>query len=201
MTTTERKPDYPNLLILIGASAGGLPVISEIIGELPETFQAAIVVATHRNPAKSENSLAKVLESNTQLRVEEPHQGEHIDCTTIYVGHPRDAVEVEGRNLQLHGIESHWDRIHRIDELFQSAADSAGPNACGVLLSGVLRDGVNGLKAIHDAGGICIVQHPDDAQFSDMPSTALQEVPVQFVGTGTEIARHLIEIAEGRVCR
>jgi two-component system chemotaxis response regulator CheB len=92
-------------------------------------------------------------------------------------------------------------RIQRIDELFLSAARHARHNAVGIILSGTLWDGVEGLRAIHDAGGKCIVQDPGEAAVEDMPRNALKSVDVDFVGTTDEIASLLVELAAGRSCQ
>ena len=70
----------------------------------------------------------------------------------------------------------------------------------GVILSGLLWDGVEGLSAIHQAGGKCLVQSPADAIFQDMPLHAIDAVDIDFVGTADEIAQRLIEIARPRSC-
>lgn len=198
MNQTQDSPNQ-NLLVVIGASAGGLPVITRIVQQLPQTFQGAILVATHRDPSQTTNMLKNVLGYNSRLRVRQPVEGEKITCTTIYVGRSCDSIVVDGREIHLDFVDE-VRRLRRIDELFLSAA-VAGKNAVGVILSGMLWDGVEGLKAIHEAGGKCIVQDPLEALFPDMPQHALDEVPVDFVGTADEIASVLMEMATGRHCQ
>ncbi|MEQ8208874.1 MAG: chemotaxis protein CheB [Lacipirellulaceae bacterium] len=194
------QPQYPNLLIVIGASAGGLQQIVKIIRELPDYFQATVLFACHRDP-KSPNVLHEILAKNTDLKVKQPIAGEKLVCTTIYVGKPEESVEVEGRHLRTEIDISDLARMERIDDLFKSAAQSAGENAVGVILTGMLSDGVEGLKAINEAGGYCMVQDPDDAEFESMPVSALKEVDADFVGTTDAITQKLISLAEGRVCK
>lgn len=194
------KPQYPNLLIVIGASAGGLQQIVKIIRKLPDYFQATVLFACHRSP-ESPNVLHEILGRNTDLTVRQPIEGERLCCTTIYVGKPKETIEIEGRELHAEMDESDLARMERIDELFKSAAESAGENAVGVILTGMLSDGVEGLKAINAAGGYCIVQDPEDAEFESMPINALKEVDVDFVGTTGEITQKLIQLAEGRTCK
>lgn len=194
------ESQYPNLLIVIGASAGGLQQIVKIVRELPDYFQATVLFACHRSP-NAPNVLHEILAKNTDLNVKQPIEGEKLVCTTIYVGRPDESVEVEGRHLHAEQDISDLARVERIDDLFKSAAESAGKNAVGVILTGMLSDGVEGLKAIKAADGYCMVQDPDEAEFESMPVNALKEVDVDFVGTTHELAQRLIQLAEGRSCQ
>lgn len=196
----QQAERFPNLLVVIGASAGGLSPIRSIVSQLPSTFQGVVVVATHRDPAAKENSLLDILGRDARLTVREPVDGESLQCTTIYVGHPSQTFQLDGRGAQLDDIAGHMERSQRIDELFHSAARHAGSNAVGIILSGTLDDGIAGLKAIHEAGGTCIVQDPQKAKFEGMPREALATVDVDLVGDATEIASLLVELAAGRSC-
>lgn len=192
--------EYPNLLVAIGASAGGVRAIGDIVEELPEDFQAAVVVATHR-AASRDNLLAQVLQNRTRLKVFEPTHGEELTCTRLYVGRGQEMIEVEGRDFQIDIDHDGARKLRRIDDLFVSVAESAGENAVGVVLTGMLWDGVAGLQAIDEAGGVCIVQDPLDASFASMPLNALDAVDVDYVGTTKEIAHRLVELARNRNCR
>lgn len=193
-------PNFPNLLVVIGASAGGVKPLQRIITQLPRSFQGIVIIATHRDPAVTKNDLADIFRQNTRLTVREPVEGESLHCTTLYIGNPSQSVLVEGRTAHIDEVTGHMERLQRIDELFRSAARNAGPNAVGVILSGTLWDGVAGLQAIHEAGGKCIVQDPRDATYKDMPEKALDQVDVDYVGTADEIASILMELAAGRNC-
>ena len=196
--------DYPNLLIAIGASAGGLPVISQVVEQLPQSFQGTIVIANHRNP-KAPNAMPEIIRRRTRITVAEPEDDSPIECTTIYIGAPAETVEVEDDDSDGDAVfdveidTSDYARLHRIDDLFKSVAEVAGKNAVGVVLTGMLWDGVEGLQAIHIAGGLCIVQDPEEAQFRSMPDNALSAVVPDFVGTADQIASYLTELGcQGR---
>ena len=191
---------YSNLIIAIGGSAGGIKEIVTIISRLPEDYQGCIVVATHRAPESHKNVLAKLLGFKARVEVSEPHDQECLECTTVFVGAPDEKVEVKFDEFHIERDATGKSKLKRIDDLFSSVAKSAKHNAVGVILSGMLSDGVQGLKDIHDAGGYCIVQDPEDAEFDSMPNNALAEVDANFVGTAEEIADVLIEIARGRKC-
>lgn len=183
-----------NLVVAVGASAGGLEEISSIVEWLPTWFMGTMVVAYHRSPSHV-NMLAKILAHRARVQVEEPEDDDFLETTVIYVGRSTDRVEVDGEQFDVEEDVSFGARMRRIDDLFESVAESAGPNAIGVILSGMLSDGVEGLRAIHEAGGYCIVQSPEDAQFASMPLNALRAVPVNFVGTSEEIASVIMELS------
>ena len=198
--TTEPTTAYSNLIVAIGGSAGGIKEIVTIISKLPEDYQGCIVVATHRRPSH-ENMLAKVIGYKARVEIAEPYDHECLECTTVFVGAPDEKVEVEFDEFHIERDPTGKSKLKRIDDLFSSVAKSAKHNAVGVILSGMLSDGVQGLKDIHNAGGYCIVQDPKDAEYDSMPVNALAEVPANFVGTAEEIANVLIEIAKERKCR
>ena len=186
-------------MIAIGSSAGGYLEVVKIISALPETFQASIVLASHRNPDLA-NTMVAALENKAKINVVEPWDDESLQCANIYVGAPNQRVEVDGNEFEINIDTSLQSRIRRIDDLFKSVAFSAGENAVGIVLSGLLSDGVAGLKAIDDAGGICIVQDPADADYSGLPENVLAEVNAHFVGTSEDIARLLVSLAADRTC-
>lgn len=200
MSDAPAADSFPNLLVVIGASAGGLQSIREIVRLLPNTFQGVVIVATHRDPNVSRNHLAEILSQDGRLTVREPVEGESLNCTTLYVGRPAESVVVDGRRAHIDEVSTHLERLHRIDELFLSAAKHAGRNTIGVILSGTLWDGIAGLEAINKAGGKCIVQHPHDASFDEMLRRAIEAVDIDYAGNTTEIAGILVEFAAGRSC-
>jgi len=190
----------PNLVVAIGASAGGFQEIVKIVESLPADFAGSLVIATHRAPGYK-NTLADILAYKATVRVDEPEDEECLECTTIYVGSPNDTVEIDGDQFDIEDDRSDYARMHRIDDLFESVARSAGKNAVGIILSGMLYDGTAGLKAIYDAGGRCVIQSPRDAQYADMPKNALAEVDPDFLGTTSQICDYISALAAGRHCQ
>lgn len=188
-----------NLIVAVGASAGGFREIVTIVEGLPSWFAGTLIIATHREP-KHENLLANILAQRARVRVDEPEDDECLECTTIYVGHSDETVEVDGKEFDVEVDTSRYARMHRIDDLFKSVAESAGENAVGVILSGMLSDGKEGMRAIRNAGGRCIVQSPSDAEYPSMPLHALSEIEPVFVGTAAEICSYIMEMALGEHC-
>lgn len=190
----RNKCCQPEMVIVVGASAGGLKEIKILVEGFPPGFQGTMIVANHRMPSRS-NVLIDILDRHARVRVHEPVDEQALECTTIYVGSSNSTVEVHEDEFEISFDTSRYARIHRIDDLFKSVAASVGKNAVGVILSGMLKDGTAGLEAIRDAGGYCMVQCPDDATFDSMPTSAIGRVTPNFIGTTQEISRKLTELA------
>ena len=192
----DERPDEicPQLVIAIGGSAGSYREIEKITQSLPNWFQGTILIATHRSPS-NQNTLVKILGNRAQVRVIEPEDEDCLECTTIYVGNPKDRVEVNRSAFDINEDTSLYARMRRIDDLFLSVAKSSGRNSVGVILSGMLNDGVEGLQAIHEAGGTCFVQNPTEAEQDSMPLQALSAVPTARVGTTDEIESWLMDLS------
>ena len=97
----------------------------------------------------------------------------------IYVVPPGHSVSLQERTMLLEPlIPVH--PVITINRLFESAAKVYHDRVIGVVLTGLLRDGTGGLKAVHEAGGLTMVQDPDEAEYSDMPQNAMNDLPVTF---------------------
>ncbi|MEO1618207.1 MAG: chemotaxis protein CheB [Planctomycetota bacterium] len=196
-TRESKKKSVPEMIIVVGASAGGFKEIALLVEYLPAWFKGTMIVANHRLPHES-NDLAKILADRARVRVHEPVDDQALECTTIYVGKPNETIEVDDGGFDVRVNTSNYARVHRIDDLFKSVADTVGKNAVGVILSGMLSDGIDGLEAIQQAGGYCIVQCPEDAQYDSMPKNAIERIEPDFIGTTREISSVLMELAVER---
>ena len=164
-------------LIVVGASAGGIPALSTLFASLPADLPATILVVFHLAP-DSGALLPRMLGNASALPVSIAE-----DRAPLLHGEVR--VAPAGRHLL---VEAGVMRVVRgprenrfrpaIDPLFRSAAWAYGPRVIGVLVSGMLNDGSAGLWAIKTCGGIAVVQDPSDALYSDMPQHALDSLPV-----------------------
>jgi two-component system chemotaxis response regulator CheB len=122
--------------------------------------------------------------------------GERIE-KGIYVSRPRRHLVVNATTIGVSELNApkreHW--IPSIDELFESTAKSQGAQSIGVILSGTMHDGVAGLLAIREAGGITIAQEPDEAQCPEMPNAALDARAVDYCLPIKDIADKLSELS------
>jgi two-component system chemotaxis response regulator CheB len=190
-------------LIVIGASAGGLQAIRHLVSLLPATLSACVLVVLHIS-SKSRGSLPAVFARCAGLPVFGAEHGAPIRPGRIYVAPPDHHLLVGPSSIVLDS----GPRVNRarpaIDPLFCSAAALFGPRVIGVVLTGLLGDGSAGLLAIKRAGGVAIVQDPQDAEFSDMPETALSRVSVDYCAPLREIPellRQLVVCPTGLVSR
>jgi two-component system chemotaxis response regulator CheB len=175
-------------LIVIGASAGGIEALAQLIPKLPASLPAAVAVVVHRQPVSDDDRLARVLSRGANLPIFEPANGETIVAGRMYVAPANIHLAVEDGRLRYDGGPRENASRPSIDVLFRTAASARGRSVIGVLLSGSLYDGTAGMAAIQSHGGRTIVQDPRDAQFADMPRNVLQTMDVDAVLPAAQIA-------------
>ena len=160
-------------LIVIGTSRGGVDALRTLASNLPADLPAALVAVMHTSPA-SPMALAGILGKVTPLRVTYAEQGEEIECGHFYIAPPGlHTTIISPHHLRLHDGPREQFVRPAVNPLFRSAAEVYGTRVIGIVLTGGLSDGAEGLEAIHAAGGIGIVQEPDEAAASSMPLQAL----------------------------
>lgn len=166
-------------LIAIGASAGGLPALIEVLGGVDPEFPTVVVVQ-HLDP-RHKSHLADLLSNRTRKRVKEAEDGEALLPRTVYIGPPDEHLLVSKGKLQLaHSRLIHFSRPS-IDLLFGSVAAIYGDRSIAVILSGSNRDGADGIAAIKRAGGITMAQDPTTAEYRIMPQAAIDTGCVDLV--------------------
>lgn len=159
-------------VIVVGASAGGVETLSTLVSELPEDLPAAVFIVLHLAPT-SASALPQILARRTKLPVDQPPDGEPIRPGRVYVAAPdRHMLLAPGTVRMAAGPRENGHRP-AVNTLFRTAAAVYGPRVIGVVLSGTRDDGTAGLRAIHDRGGLAVVQDPDEALFPGMPLSAL----------------------------
>ncbi|PST82741.1 chemotaxis protein CheB [Pedobacter yulinensis] len=168
-------------IIVIGASAGGLHALSALLKGLPPTFPAPVIVVRHISPDADARLLLNLLAEETTLRVETAVTGNALQPGHVYLPVPDSHLMVgeEGRLSVTKGAAENRSRP-AIDPLFRSAARHFGVRVIGILLTGMLDDGTSGLRAIKECGGTCIIQDPDDAEFPEMPRSALGQLAPDY---------------------
>jgi two-component system, chemotaxis family, protein-glutamate methylesterase/glutaminase len=163
-------------IVVIGASAGGIEALQLFLGALPANLEAAVLIVLHTsNHAGS--LLPQILQRACHLPTIEPKDGARIERGKVYIAPADFHMIVEGDFLRI--IQGPRENHHRpaIDPLFRSAAASHGKRVVGIILTGALDDGTAGLMVVRARGGEAVVQDPDDALFSSMPQSAMEQIP------------------------
>jgi two-component system, chemotaxis family, protein-glutamate methylesterase/glutaminase len=159
-------------IIVVGASAGGVEALSTLVSELPDDLPAAVFVVLHMAPTAN-TALSGILGRRTKLRVLHPRDGEPVEPTRIYVAVPDRHLLISGGCVRMPNGPKENGHRPAVDTLFRAAAAEYGSRVIGVVLSGTRDDGTAGLRAIHERGGLAVVQDPDEAMFPGMPLNAL----------------------------
>ncbi|QFZ19130.1 chemotaxis protein CheB [Saccharothrix syringae] len=173
-------------LIVVGASAGGVEALRDLVAGLPPDLPAAVAVVLHL-PAGGTSALPQIIRRAGPLPAVSARSGMPLTRGRVHVAPPdHHLLVVEDRFVLSHGPAENGHRP-AIDVLFRSAAIAGGPRVVGVILSGVLDDGVAGLVAIRTRGGTAVVQDPDDALYAGMPENALRHVETTHVRPAAEL--------------
>jgi two-component system, chemotaxis family, protein-glutamate methylesterase/glutaminase len=181
-------------IIVIGASSGGVEVLSNLASRLPASLPAALFVVLHVRP-DAPSLLPAILNRAGALPAAHAVDGEPIRTGRIYVAPPGMQTYLRGHRLSVE--RGPRENLHRpaIDPLFRTAAHYYGPRVIGVIVSGALDDGTAGLQSIKEAGGLALVQDPSDALCGSMPAHALDRVAVDYCVPAVEFPDLLVRLA------
>jgi len=181
-------------IIVIGASAGGVEALCKLVKDLPENFPAAIFVVLHV-PSHGTSVLPQILNRAGRLKAVHPQDSETIQPGRIYVAPPDFHLLLKKGYIQLSRGPRENGHRPAVDPLFRTAARTYGRRVIGVVLSGSLDDGTAGVMAIKMRGGIAVVQNPEDALFSGMPTNAIENTDVDYILRLSEISPLLVKLA------
>lgn len=181
--------------IVIGASAGGLYAIRDLLIPLPADFRIPIIIVQHISPT-SENYMVEFLNNTTSLNVKEVDEKEPIKPGMVYISPPNYHILIEeDETFSLSADEKVNYSRPSIDVLFYSASDIYKKDLIGVILTGANDDGARGLFTIRKNGGLGIVQEPSTAEAPQMPKAAILEANPEHILEINEIAKLLIELS------
>jgi two-component system chemotaxis response regulator CheB len=169
-------------IIVIGASAGGVEALQTLVAGFPPDLDASIFVVLHiGRGTDGQSHLPEILARAGPLSAQPARHEAYYQKATIYVAPPDCHLLIRRNQIHLsHGPKENRTRP-AINPLFRSAAEECGGQVAGVLLTGLLDDGVAGLAEIKRRGGIAVVEDPATALFPDMPKNAMKRVEVDYV--------------------
>jgi two-component system chemotaxis response regulator CheB len=170
----------PELIIVVGASAGGLNAITELVGQFNKEWKAAVFIVVHLSKMGLGEFLIHRLQKYTDYSCSMARDGEKIEAGNIYLPNPDQHLIIKDGHIVLGEgpSENRW--RPSIDVLFRSAAAYYTNKVVGIILTGFLNDGMSGMSAIQRSEGKTIVQDPKEAEYSDMPLAVLENMQVDY---------------------
>jgi len=187
-------PDRPIDVVALGASAGGVEALQAVVGGLPASFPAAVLIVLHVAQAGT-SVLADILDRAGPLPVANALDGEHLRRGRAYVAPPNHHMVLSRDTIELNNGPRENGHRPAIDPLLRSAAEAFGARAAGVILSGTLDDGTAGLRTLALRGGTTLAQDPETALHPGMPRSAAQHAPVAAILPLAQIAPALVRLA------
>jgi two-component system chemotaxis response regulator CheB len=180
-------------IVVLGASAGGVEALTQLLAALPRDLPASLFVVQHMSPVH-QSRFPELLEKRGPFRTLYPVHGQKIEPRHVYVAPPDTQLLV--RFGYLHVLRGPKENGHRpsVDALFRTAARAYGPRVIGVVLTGYLDCGTAGLLSIKARGGLALAQDPSEAAFPEMPQSAVDHVALDFVGGLSELAQRISEL-------
>jgi two-component system CheB/CheR fusion protein len=187
------KKHNPFTVVAIGASAGGLEAITQLLQNLSPTTGMAFIYVQHLSP-DHKSMLTSILSKTTEMQVQDIDDMEKMIPNNVYIIPYNKGIEVTDGHIKLIPRSGRGAAIS-IDILFSSLAETHKENVIGVVLSGSAHDGTIGLRDIKLAGGITFAQD-DSARFGSMPNSAIADGIVDYIMSPAEIGIELTRMCK-----
>ncbi len=182
-------------LVVMGSSAGGIEVLSEILYNVSLTVP--IVIAQHIS-SDTGFSFANVLNEKIAAEVKEAEDKQEFHSGVVYVAPANYHLLINADSTFSLSVEEKVNYSRpSIDVLFESVAMAYGRAAIGVILTGANSDGAQGLKKIRSFGGLAVIQDPETAYCSVMPQAAVNTAGADYIAKSGEIADLLVRLTGG----
>lgn len=180
------------IIVAIGASAGGVQALQTFIGSLPQRTGAAFVVVVHLNPSRR-SELLKILAAHARMPVVQVRRTQRLEPDHVYVIPPDRRLQLIDHEVLAVKFEQPHGQGAPIDLFFRSVAERLG-DGFAVILSGAGADGAIGVRAVKEAGGIILVQDPDESEYASMPRSAIATGVADFVLPVRDLAQRLVDL-------
>jgi two-component system, chemotaxis family, protein-glutamate methylesterase/glutaminase len=180
--------------VVIGGSAGSFQGVVKILSQLPKGFPLPIIMCLHRLK-HVRNGFVEALSIKSVVQVTEPNDKETIKKGNVYLAPANYHMSVElGNYFALSTEEMVNNSRPAIDITLATTAFVYKEKLIGILLSGANRDGGAGMKAIHERGGVTIVQDPSECMIDTMPKAALAMTKIDHIMKIDQIVNFLKEL-------
>lgn len=188
-------------IVGIGASAGGLESLEKLFRALPGRTGGAFVVIQHLSP-DFKSLMDELLSRFTDMKVHRAAPGLKAEADHVYLLQPGKELEIRNGAFELFDRDPHQGLALPIDRFLSSLAQDRGQRAAAVILSGSGSDGSRGVKRLHAAGGLVLVEDPDTARFDGMPRAAIAAGVADHVAAAEDLAGILLEfVSDGQALR
>ncbi|HYW50792.1 MAG TPA: chemotaxis protein CheB, partial [Gemmatimonadaceae bacterium] len=175
----------------LGGSAGSIAALRAFFEGTPDDAGLAYVVVLHLSP-EHESTMPALLQRHTSMPVRAAENGEKLEANCVYVIPPGKHITAIDGHLRLTDLDNARGRRVAVDLFFRSLADTHGPHATAVVLSGADGDGAIGLRRIKERGGLTIAQDPNEAEFTGMPRSAIDTGMVDWVLSAADMPARIV---------
>lgn len=186
------------IYIGIGASAGGLEALQNLVDHIPTDTNFAYIVAQHLSPTYK-SLLVELLSKNAPIKIKAAEDAELIEANTMYICPPNKNIVVdEDKILLLETKEISYGPKPSVNLLFESIANAKKNKSIGIILSGTGSDGSRGIRAIKSEDGFTIAQQPMNAKYDGMPNSAINTGNIDLILDPEVMITEIIEILNFR---
>jgi two-component system, chemotaxis family, CheB/CheR fusion protein len=185
---SERMP----VIVAIGASAGGIHALQSFFAAVPKDTGAAFVVVVHLDP-QHRSEMPAIIATRTKMPVVQIGEHTRLQANHVYVIPPDRRLQMIDYEVSAFVFEEPRGQRAPIDLFFRSLAEQLG-DGFAVILSGAGSDGAIGVRAVKEAGGIILVQDPNEAEYASMPRSAIATGVADFVMPARDIGKRLVDL-------
>ena len=186
------------IYIGIGASAGGLEALQNLVNHIPTNTNFTYIVAQHLSPTYK-SLLVELLSKDAPIKIKAAEDGEIIEANTMYICPPNKNIVVdEDKILLLETKEISYGPKPSVNLLFESIANAKKNKSIGIILSGTGSDGSRGIRAIKSEDGFTIAQQPMNAKYDGMPNSAINTGNIDLILDTEVMITEIIEILNYR---
>ncbi|MGB6537073.1 MAG: chemotaxis protein CheB [Xanthobacteraceae bacterium] len=180
------------MIVAIGASAGGIQALQSFFSILPEKTGAAFVVIVHLDPGHR-SEMPAIIAQRTKMPVVQVGESDRLLADHVYVIPPDRRLQMVDHKISALKFDEPRGQRTPIDLFFRSLAERLG-DGFAVILSGAGSDGAIGVRAVKEAGGIILVQEPNEAEYSSMPRSAIATGVADFVLPVRDLGKRLVDL-------